>query len=153
MTASAPCRSVSLCQTYSASQPRRSFAMWKQSASQLEPGKTTIANFMSVPGQRRTVNVERCGASENLHVIAFDDGVGQELLGHTTRVLLDLRGVRPLDLQEEDLPGAHVLDRAVAQPRARRRDRRPAARRTASADCRFERCPQPPEIRCLSGHV
>src|SRR5512135_2053969 len=46
MTASAPRRLVSWCQTSSASQPRRSRTMWKQSWSQLLPGKTRIANFI-----------------------------------------------------------------------------------------------------------
>src|SRR6516165_4744442 len=92
----------------SASQPSRSFAMWWQSSSQLEPGKTTIPNFMS---------------GHDSHVESLDHRVGEQFLGHPLRVGLGRTSVAPRDLDEEHLTGAHVFDGAVAEPAEGRRDR------------------------------
>src|SRR6266851_5679796 len=102
MTASASFRSRSLCQTYSASHPKRSLATWKQSASQLDPGKTTIANFTRSP------------SPGDLDVESLDDRVGQELLGHFARIPFDRGRVGSLHVQKEDLSGSHVPDAGVA---------------------------------------
>src|SRR5579862_3830017 len=101
MTASAPFRSRSWCQMKSASQPSRSLAMWWQSSSQLEPGKTTIPNFIS---------------GDHPDVEALDHGVREQLLGHLPRVGLRRLRVSPGNVDEEDLPGAHVPDPAVPEP-------------------------------------
>src|SRR5262245_16508837 len=93
----------------SASQPRRSFAMWKQSSSQLEPGKTTIPNFT-------TPLSSGAPSRHDPHVESLDHRVGEELLGHLLRVGLGRAGVLAGHVDEEDLAGAHVAHAAVAQP-------------------------------------
>src|SRR5215470_16595583 len=101
---------------YSASQPSRSLAMWKQSWSQLEPGKTRIPNFTRRP-------FLRVPSRHDSHVESLDDRVGEELFGHLPGVGLGGLRVRARDLDEEDLAGPHVRDTLVPQTAERRRDR------------------------------
>src|SRR5688500_19215996 len=70
MTASAPRRSVSLCQTKSASWPSTSFAAWYASWSQFDPGKTMTAKRM---------------VSADLNAITLDYRIRQQLVGNFRR--------------------------------------------------------------------
>src|SRR6266508_1764456 len=99
MTTSAPFRSASLCQRYSASCPNTSFAAWSASSSQLLPGKTTTPNRMSV----------------DLDAITFDDGIGEHLVGNLRRQRARLRRLGGREIELEVLALPHVLDVAVAE--------------------------------------
>src|SRR5688500_19565570 len=102
MTASAPRRSVSLCQTKSASWPSTSFAAWYASWSQFDPGKTMTAKRM---------------VSADLNAITLDYRIRQQLVGNFRRhrPCFVSRLGRQLDLEIFNL--ADVLDRAVPERR------------------------------------
>src|SRR3954451_18008340 len=97
MTASAPFRSVSLCQTTSARWPSTAVAAWYASWSQFDPGKTITANFMTVP------------ASVDFHPIALDNGVRKELVRHFGRQGLGVGRIRRREVELEVLALPYVL--------------------------------------------
>src|SRR3954447_24839791 len=98
MTTSAPFRSVSLCQTNSASCPSTCFAAWYASWSQFDPGKTTMLNFIRSRQLRLPVTSHQLpvcfdtGYSllllHNLHPVTLDHRVREELVRY-------FRGKRP----------------------------------------------------------
>src|SRR3954470_21246121 len=125
MTTSAPFRSVSLCQTNSASCPSTCFAAWYASWSQLDPGKTTMLNFIRSRRLRfnsRQSPVASCQALvtrywllRNLHSVTLDDRVCQELVRHLRGEGPRLVGRRGRHFEFEVLALPDVPDPRVAE--------------------------------------
>src|SRR5256885_16496170 len=109
MRTSAPFRSASLCQRYSASWANSSFAAWKAYSSQLLPGKTTMPNFMSV----------------DLYAIALDHRVREHLVGHFGRELPRGAGFVGGQVELEIFSLADIADLRIAQRMQRLGDRPP----------------------------
>src|SRR5437764_8710951 len=116
MTTSAPLRSVSLCQMYSACSPRTARAAWYASASQLLPGKTITENVIvyssasSVDSRPRpsldSHADSRPRGSVHFNPIAFNHRVCQQLVGEFRGERLGLRrfGRRQIELEVFPLP-------------------------------------------------
>src|SRR3990167_6584166 len=111
MTTSAPFRSVSLCQTYSACSPRTSLAAWYASSSQLLPGKTMTEN-VTLYSPASSVD-SRPRASVHFNPVALNHRVGQQLVGDFRSERPGLRrfGRRQIELEGFPLPDDGVAER------------------------------------------
>src|SRR4029077_1400705 len=135
MTTIEPFKSVSLCQRYSASWPKTSFAAWNASSSQLLPGNTTTPNRISAPrpAEPTSLTVPTC-PTRLIHVayqtlidfdaVALDHGIGEHLVRNLRRELPRRAGFGGFEIELEVFALAHGADVRVAK-RVQRLGNRP----------------------------
>src|SRR6476646_7688378 len=119
--------SLSVCQTIAGLRPVTSSSATARSRSQLDPGKTMTALFISASPDRQPLPIrEICGnhgssgVFEALDPEILDDRIGQELAAH----VLDGGILRPIGKVELDqLARADVVDAGKAQSLERMVDR------------------------------
>src|SRR5215470_14366151 len=115
--------SVSRCQTMTGSRPVACRSAARASCSRLEPGKTTMAEFIRYhpcrgglrpPAGARSAPLHESG-SPDLDGIVLDHGVGEELLAHLVDAGagLGLVGVAQVELDIFAL--AHIIDAGKTQ--------------------------------------
>src|SRR5277367_172333 len=102
--------SVSACQTIAGSFPETSLSARAMSRSRLMPGKTTTADFISIPRRQGSA-----GSTADLDPIILDDGIGEQLLGGVFQRRLGTGAVAALDFDVENLALADARDPVHAQ--------------------------------------
>src|SRR5580698_8107228 len=97
-TRSVPAGSVvSACQIMAGSRPETSFSARAMSRSRLIPGKTTTADFISIPDRP-----DRPSSTADVDPVILDDGIGEQLFGGVFQRRLGAGAIAALDLDVEN---------------------------------------------------
>src|SRR5208282_1946552 len=99
--------SRSACQTIVGSRPEMSLSARAMSRSRLMPGKTSSADFITIP--------VRLASPGHLDAVILDHGVGEQFFGGVLERRLSAGAVGAFDLDIENLALAHARDPAHAE--------------------------------------